>query len=178
MTLFTAVGSAAMIEAFTKLLPQSQGDVLTLPPTTSTATQSATQSQTQAQSQSQTQSQTQTKSSSSTSTSSSSQVPAGYILVAPMSALAGRSSAYFNHPTGGSCILLDYSGQWRAFSSVCTHAGCTVQFTGSSIYCPCHSGYFNPTNGAAAGGPVRVALAEYGVIVQNNNLYVSQARIN
>ena len=95
-----------------------------------------------------------------------------------MTALSGKSSAYFNHPTQGSSILVDYGGQWRAFSSVCTHAGCTVQFTGSSVYCPCHAGYFSPTNGSVQGGPPTTPLPEFGVVVQNGSLYVSQSRIN
>ena len=106
------------------------------------------------------------------------QAPAGYIYVAPVSALTGKSSAYFNHPTGGSSILVDVGGQWRAFSAICTHAGCAVDFTGSSLYCPCHAGYFSPTNGSVQGGPPPTALAEYGVVVQGGSLYVSQNRIN
>lgn len=106
------------------------------------------------------------------------QAPAGYIYVAPTSALAGKSSAYFNHPTGGSSILVDYGGQWRAFSAICTHAGCVVNFTGSSIYCPCHAGYFSPANGGVQSGPPPAPLPEYGVVVQGGSLYVSQNRIN
>ena len=123
-------------------------------------------SQIQTQSQGQTQSQTQA------------QTPAGYIYVAPASAVAGKTSAYFNHPTGGSCILVDYSGQWRAFSAICTHAGCAVDFTGSSLYCPCHGGNFSPANGAVQSGPPPSPLAEYGVVVQNGNLYVSKSIVN
>ena len=106
------------------------------------------------------------------------QGPAGYIYVAPLSALSGKSSAYFNHPTGGSSILVDYAGQWRAFGAVCTHAGCVVNFTGSSIYCPCHAGYFSPSDGSVQGGPPPTPLPEYGVVVQAGALYVSQSRIN
>ena len=105
-------------------------------------------------------------------------VPSGYIFVTPMSSLAGKSQAYFNHPTYGSSILFNYAGAWRAFSAVCTHAGCTVNFTGSSIYCPCHSGSFSPSNGAVTGGPPPSRLAEYGVQITNNNLYVSDSVIN
>ncbi len=106
------------------------------------------------------------------------QAPSGYLYVAPVSALSGKSSAYFNHPTGGSSILVDFSGQWRAFSAICTHAGCAVEFTGSSLYCPCHAGYFSPADGSVQGGPPPAPLAEYGVVVQGGSLYVSQNRIN
>lgn len=102
------------------------------------------------------------------------QAPQGYVLVASMSALAGKTSAYFNHPTGGLSILIDYGGSWRAFSAICTHAGCTVQFTGSEIYCPCHAGAFSATNGSVTAGPPPSPLPEYPVLVQNGNLYVGK----
>ena len=113
------------------------------------------------------------------STASGSQpAPAGYVYVAPLSALAGKTSAYFNHPTHGSSILVDFGGQWRAFSALCTHAGCVVDFTGSSIYCPCHAGSFSPLNGSVQAGPPPSPLPEYGVTIQSGALYVSQVVIN
>jgi Rieske Fe-S protein len=114
----------------------------------------------------------------SNSASATGSTPAGYVFVTPMSSLAGKSEAYFNHPSYGSSILFYSSGSWRAFSAVCTHAGCTVNFNGSSIYCPCHAGYFSPNNGAVTGGPPPSRLAEYGVQIVNNNLYVSDSVIN
>jgi Rieske Fe-S protein len=113
-----------------------------------------------------------------TTTSGGSQAPSGYLYVAPLSALTGKTFAYFNHPSHGSSILVDFGGQWRAFSAVCTHAGCAVNFTGTSIYCPCHAGYFNPTNGAVQGGPPPSPLPEYGVIIQSGAVYASQSIIN
>jgi Rieske Fe-S protein len=111
-------------------------------------------------------------------TTQTQQPPSGYIYLAPLSALTGKTSAYFNHPSHGSSILINVGGQWRAFSALCTHAGCTIQYTGSSIYCPCHAGYFSPTNGSVQSGPPPAPLPEYGVSVQGGNLYVSQAVIN
>ena len=100
--------------------------------------------------------------------------PAGYFFVAPLSALAGKSSAYFNHPSKGLSILVDFGGQWRAFSAICTHAGCTVQFTGTQIYCPCHGGAFSAASGSVVAGPPPTPLPEYAVSVQNGYIYVSQ----
>jgi Rieske Fe-S protein len=93
--------------------------------------------------------------------------------VASMSSLAGKSSAYFNHPKGGLSLLLNFGGQWYAGSATCTHRPCTVKYTGPAIYCPCHDGYFNPVNGAVTGGPPPRPLPQYGVLIQNNNLYVT-----
>lgn len=105
--------------------------------------------------------------------------PSGYVLIESLSALNGKSYAYFNHPTFGSSILLNVGGQWKAFSSTCTHRPCTVQYQNSStIYCPCHGGTFSPSDGSVTGGPPPTPLPEYAVLVQNNNVYVGTATIN
>jgi nitrite reductase/ring-hydroxylating ferredoxin subunit len=116
-------------------------------------------------------------SSSSTQTSSASAL-AGYVLVAQLSSLNGKSSAYFTHPSHGSSILLSMNGQWRAFSAVCTHRPYTVEFQSSELYCPLHGATFSATNGSVTRGPVPTKLGEYGVIMQNGNVYVSNAIIN
>ena len=104
--------------------------------------------------------------------------PQGYVLVAPLSALNGKSSAYFNHPSGGLSMLLSLNGQWKAFSATCTHAPCTVGYSASQIQCPCHGGIFDPSNGNVLAGPPPTRLPEYGVIIQGPDLYVSSAVIN
>ena len=46
------------------------------------------------------------------------------------------------------------SGQYRAFSAVCTHVGCIVnKVTNGTIDCPCHGSEFRITNGAVVTGP-------------------------
>jgi Rieske Fe-S protein len=113
-----------------------------------------------------------------TSQSATQTAPQGYIRVASMSALGGKSSAYFNHPTHGLALLLSLGGQWKAFDATCTHAPCTVEFTSSQIYCPCHGGIFDPSNGAVTSGPPPTRLPEYGVLIRNNDLYVSDGIVN
>lgn len=116
---------------------------------------------------------------STTSTQTSSALaPAGYVLVAQQSSLSGRSSAYFNHPAHGNSIILDLNGQWRAFSAVCTHRPYTVEFQSSELYCPLHGATFSATNGSVTRGPAQSKLGEYGVIMQDGNVYVSNAIIN
>ena len=48
--------------------------------------------------------------------------PPGYVLIGPASGLAGKSYAYFSHPSHGVSILVNLNGTWMAFSAVCTHA--------------------------------------------------------
>jgi Rieske Fe-S protein len=121
---------------------------------------------------------TTSRSSSSSSQTSSAAAPAGYVLVAQSSSLAGKSSAYFNHPSHGSSILLSLNGKWMAFSATCTHRPCTVGFQSSELYCPCHGATFSASNGSVTRGPASTKLAEYGVIVQNGGVYVSNSAIN
>lgn len=141
----------------------------------SISSQSASASASQSTSAS---SSTTTSQSSSPSQSSSAAAPAGYVLVAQLSSLAGKSSAYFTHPSHGSSILLSLNGQWMAFSAICTHRPCTLDFQSSELYCPCHGATFSASNGSVTRGPAQTKLAEYGVIVQDGSVYVSNSAIN
>jgi len=118
------------------------------------------------------------QSTSSSSQSSTASAPAGYVLVAQISSLSGKTSAYFNHPSHGNSILINLSGQWKAFSATCTHRPCTVNFQSSELYCPCHGATFSASNGSVTRGPAQATLGEYGVIEQNGGVYVSNSVIN
>jgi Rieske Fe-S protein len=45
-------------------------------------------------------------------------------------------------------------GQFKAFSSTCTHMGCTVStVAGGTINCPCHGSKYRIADGSVAAGP-------------------------
>ena len=48
-------------------------------------------------------------------------------------------------------------GQFRAFSAVCTHLDCTVQFKSdtSQIWCACHNGLYDVSGQVVSGPPPR-----------------------
>jgi Rieske Fe-S protein len=100
--------------------------------------------------------------------------PQGYLYVGKVTDLGGATSAYFTHPNYGNSILLLLGGQWKAFTATCTHQVCTVQYTNSQIYCPCHGGTFDPSNGAVTSGPPPSPLTEFTILVQSGAIYVSQ----
>jgi Rieske Fe-S protein len=60
-----------------------------------------------------------------------------------------------------------------AFSTSCTHQGCTVgapSSTGATL-CPCHGARFDG-NGAVTAGPARTPLPHFALTVCNGNVYV------
>ncbi|MDA4125582.1 MAG: ubiquinol-cytochrome c reductase iron-sulfur subunit [Thaumarchaeota archaeon] len=118
------------------------------------------------------------QSTSSGSAQSAQATPTGYVFVTGLAALSGKSSAYFNHPTGGLSVLLSLNSQWKAFNATCTHAPCTVNYAGSQIQCPCHGAVFDPSNGNVLSGPAPTRLPQYDVLVQGNSLYVSNRIVN
>lgn len=63
-----------------------------------------------------------------------------------------------------------------AFSAVCTHEGCTVNYDSGSkeLICPCHGARFDPLqNGKAIGGPTRTPLTELPVKISGEYIISS-----
>jgi Rieske Fe-S protein len=82
-------------------------------------------------------------------------------------------------PVGGGTILTakkivitqPQSGTFKAFTAVCTHAGCTVgSVSGGTINCPCHGSRFNIANGAVVNGPAASPLAAISIKVQGTSI--------
>lgn len=62
-------------------------------------------------------------------------------------------------------------GTIRAFSSICTHQGCTVaNVNGGTINCTCHGSKFRVADGAVAGGPAPEPLPERDVVVDGDEI--------
>jgi Rieske Fe-S protein len=67
------------------------------------------------------------------------------------------------------------NGDLRAFSAVCTHLDCTVQYRSDMglIWCACHNGKYD-FNGRNIAGPPPRPLDEYRVVVQGEEVFVSK----
>ena len=65
--------------------------------------------------------------------------------------------------------------EWRAFSAVCTHLNCTVQYQDSTrqIWCACHNGLYD-MNGKVVGGPPPRPLEDYAVHVRGDEVIISR----
>jgi len=85
-------------------------------------------------------------------------------------------------PVGGGKVFADHkvvvtqpsTGTFKAFTAVCTHAGCTVSsVAGGTINCPCHGSKFHIADGSVAGGPAPSALAAETIAVSNGKITLS-----
>ncbi|HEY5248338.1 MAG TPA: Rieske (2Fe-2S) protein [Dermatophilaceae bacterium] len=66
------------------------------------------------------------------------------------------------------------AGEFKAFSAVCTHKGCTVAgVANGTITCPCHGSTYDATTGAVTGGPAPAPLSGKTVTVKDGSLTVS-----
>jgi thiosulfate dehydrogenase (quinone) large subunit len=100
-------------------------------------------------------------------------LPSNAVKLGPSSRLASGQGATYSDPADGSPDILIRSsdGSLKAFSAVCTHAGCTVGYDGSQIVCPCHGGTFSAQSGAVEGGPPTAPLQSRQVVERGGSIY-------
>jgi nitrite reductase/ring-hydroxylating ferredoxin subunit len=65
------------------------------------------------------------------------------------------------------------TGQYKAFTAVCTHEQCTVGDVSTTINCPCHGSEFSITDGSVVRGPAAQPLAAKTVTVSGGNISVT-----
>ncbi|MEU1181982.1 Rieske (2Fe-2S) protein [Streptomyces sp. NPDC005820] len=62
-------------------------------------------------------------------------------------------------------------GDFKAFSAVCTHQGCTVgSVANGTINCPCHKSEFRIADGSVASGPATKPLPEKQITVTGDTI--------
>ncbi|MFI6661295.1 Rieske (2Fe-2S) protein [Streptomyces sp. NPDC050523] len=61
--------------------------------------------------------------------------------------------------------------EFKAFSAICTHQGCTVSAVADgTINCPCHGSKYHIADGSVAGGPAPKPLPAEQIDVQGNSI--------
>lgn len=97
----------------------------------------------------------------------------GVTLPLDSASIAPNSGQIFRFGKRPGILLRTPSGELRAFSAVCTHLGCTVQYRPdlSHIWCACHNGHFD-LNGTNVGGPPPTPLERYDVSTQGDQIAV------
>lgn len=92
--------------------------------------------------------------------------------------VAPGESITLDDPSLGPFLLIHLSnGEFAAYSSICTHAGCQVQFDPNTqhIACPCHGAVFDPYNSAQVlAGPAPAPLQRVPIVYDQStgNIYL------
>ncbi|MGW6541014.1 Rieske (2Fe-2S) protein [Streptomyces sp. NPDC055051] len=82
-------------------------------------------------------------------------------------------------PVGGGKVLADRgvvitqpkAGEYKAFSSKCTHSGCAVsEVKDGVIICPCHQSRFDVTDGSVKSGPAPSPLPPEPIEVKGDSI--------
>ncbi|MFE1287981.1 Rieske (2Fe-2S) protein [Streptomyces sp. NPDC058751] len=85
---------------------------------------------------------------------------------------------------GGAELYLEHNvvvsraedGSLKAFSSVCTHAGCAInELRGTTLVCPCHGSEFDAGTGKVLRAPATVPLPELSVEEKNGDIVAGPA---
>jgi Rieske Fe-S protein len=71
-------------------------------------------------------------------------------------------------------LVINTKDGLRAYSAVCTHFACLVKWNPETgqIFCPCHSGFFDPQDGHVLSGPPPTPLTSIPVKIVNGEIYV------
>ena len=97
------------------------------------------------------------------------------VTAAKTSELPPNSGKIFKFGSRPGIVVRTPAGDLRAFTAVCTHLNCTVQYRADMqmIWCACHNGMYD-LNGKVVSGPPPRPLEEYTVHVRSDEIVVSR----
>lgn len=105
--------------------------------------------------------------------SGGSEAPGGESIAAESDVAPGEALDFEDGGDPAVLVHLD-SGDFVAYSAVCTHQQCTVAYQDGSLACPCHGSMFDPANGAeVTAGPAPTPLSEIPVEVRDGEVFVA-----
>jgi Rieske Fe-S protein len=98
------------------------------------------------------------------------------VVAAKLAEVPINSGKIFKFGSKPGIVVRTESGELKAFSAVCTHLDCIVQYKSDikHIWCACHNGHYN-LNGQNIGGPPPRPLEEYKVNTRGDDIVVSKA---
>jgi cytochrome b6-f complex iron-sulfur subunit len=89
--------------------------------------------------------------------------------------IRANSGRIFRFGSRPGILVRTPAGELRAFSAVCTHLNCTVQYRTErqDIWCACHNGVYD-LNGKNVSGPPPRPLEPYQVFAKGEQIVVSK----
>ncbi len=103
------------------------------------------------------------------------EAPVNRVLAGKLSELPPNSGKIFRFGSKPGILVRTANGEVRAFSAVCTHLNCTVQYRPDfqHIWCACHNGHYDLQGKNIAGPPPR-PLEAYKVDIAGDDVYVTK----
>lgn len=100
---------------------------------------------------------------------------ASLVTAATVAELKPNAGKIFRFGSKPGIVVRLPSGEFRAFSAVCTHLQCTVQYRPDleCIWCPCHNGVFDLSGKNVSGPPPR-PLEAFDATVKGDEVVVSR----
>lgn len=97
------------------------------------------------------------------------------VVAAKADELLLNSAKIFRFGNKPGILVHTAQGEYKAFSAVCTHLNCTVQYdqVASHIWCACHNGHFD-LNGRVISGPPPRPLEEFNVSIRGEDIVVAK----
>jgi len=97
------------------------------------------------------------------------------VVAASLKSLKPNTGVVFRFGNKPGILVMAEDKSLKAFSAVCTHLECTVQYRPDMqrIWCACHNGIYD-LNGRNVAGPPPRPLDTFKVAVQGDNVVVSK----
>ncbi len=98
-------------------------------------------------------------------------------IAAKANELAVNSAKVFRMGNKPGLLVHMSDGNYRAFSAVCTHLNCTVQYRQREhdIWCACHNGVYN-LQGSVVSGPPPKPLEQFDVHTRGDEVVVARGQ--
>ena len=98
------------------------------------------------------------------------------VVAAKLNELPINSGKIFKFGNKPGILVRTASGEFKAFSAVCTHLECIVQYRSETkqIWCACHNGQYN-LSGKNIGGPPPRPLEEFQVNTRSDDVVVTRS---
>ena len=87
------------------------------------------------------------------------------------------SAKNFKFGSAPALLVRSEEGEFYAYNAICTHLGCTVQYSDEKkkIWCACHGGVYDTVSGKNLAGPPPKPFKALSVEVNEGEIIVSRA---
>lgn len=98
------------------------------------------------------------------------------VVAAKLAEVPKNTGKIFKFGNKPGILVRTEAGELKAFSAVCTHLDCIVQYRSETkqIWCACHNGQYN-LSGKNIGGPPPRPLEEFKVNTRGDDIVVTKA---